>query len=190
MHVATTSPACRNCRWASRRVRDPGNDDSLTLDRRARAEKGELLMPNVYPSSLIDGKGPYTAQVANVADQPGRGDRARRQGEGQGFHRREVLRHAEQGLATGRRGGGAQAGPARAWAHPGGHASARCDQGGLRRSHAHQLDHDAGHARRCDRREQRHHAFRGPGPLREGCRSQRQAHQRHREHDGDEGYLQ
>ncbi|MEI6417496.1 MAG: amidohydrolase family protein, partial [Sphingomonadales bacterium] len=26
-----------------------------------------LLLPNVYPSSLIDGKGPYTAQVANVA---------------------------------------------------------------------------------------------------------------------------
>jgi imidazolonepropionase-like amidohydrolase len=29
--------------------------------------KNELLMPHVYPSSLIDGKGPYTAQVANVA---------------------------------------------------------------------------------------------------------------------------
>ena len=48
-------------------VRDPGNNDLLTLDRRARAAKGELLTPHVYPSSLIDGKGPYTAQVANVA---------------------------------------------------------------------------------------------------------------------------
>jgi imidazolonepropionase-like amidohydrolase len=48
-------------------IRDPGNDDSLTIDRRNRAQKNELLMPNVYPSSLIDGKGPYTAQVANVA---------------------------------------------------------------------------------------------------------------------------
>jgi imidazolonepropionase-like amidohydrolase len=48
-------------------VRDPGNDDSLTLARRERAAQGELLMPNVYPSSLIDGKGPNTAQVANVA---------------------------------------------------------------------------------------------------------------------------
>ena len=48
-------------------VRDPGNNDVLTLDRRARAAKGELLTPHVYPSSLIDGKGPYTAQVANVA---------------------------------------------------------------------------------------------------------------------------
>jgi imidazolonepropionase-like amidohydrolase len=48
-------------------VRDPGNNDELTLDRRARAAKGQLLTPHVYPSSLIDGKGPYTAQVANVA---------------------------------------------------------------------------------------------------------------------------
>lgn len=48
-------------------VRDPGNNDLLTLDRRARAAKGELLTPHVYPSSLIDGKGPNTAQVANVA---------------------------------------------------------------------------------------------------------------------------
>jgi imidazolonepropionase-like amidohydrolase len=48
-------------------VRDPGNNDVLTMDRRARAAKGQLLMPHVYASSLIDGKGPNTAQVANVA---------------------------------------------------------------------------------------------------------------------------
>jgi imidazolonepropionase-like amidohydrolase len=48
-------------------VRDPGNNDALTIDRRERARTGELLFPHVYPSSLIDGKGPYTAQVANVA---------------------------------------------------------------------------------------------------------------------------
>jgi imidazolonepropionase-like amidohydrolase len=48
-------------------VRDPGNDDSLTLDRRRRVTDGSLLFPKVYASSLIDGKGPYTAQVANVA---------------------------------------------------------------------------------------------------------------------------
>lgn len=48
-------------------VRDPGNDDRKTLDRRKRAQAGDLLTPHVYPSSLIDGKGPYTAQVANVA---------------------------------------------------------------------------------------------------------------------------
>jgi imidazolonepropionase-like amidohydrolase len=48
-------------------VRDPGNDDKRTIERRERAAAGQLLFPNVYASSLIDGKGPYTAQVANVA---------------------------------------------------------------------------------------------------------------------------
>jgi imidazolonepropionase-like amidohydrolase len=48
-------------------VRDPGNNDLLTMDRRARSAAGGLLFPHVYPSSLIDGRGPYTAQVANVA---------------------------------------------------------------------------------------------------------------------------
>ena len=48
-------------------VRDPGNDDAHTIDRRTRAAAGQLLFPHVYPSSLIDGKGPYTAQIANVA---------------------------------------------------------------------------------------------------------------------------
>ncbi len=48
-------------------VRDPGNDDSLTIARAKRRAAGDLLMPHVYASSLIDGKGPMTAQVANVA---------------------------------------------------------------------------------------------------------------------------
>jgi imidazolonepropionase-like amidohydrolase len=48
-------------------VRDPGNDDELTLARARRRAAGDLLMPRVYPSSLIDGKGPHTAQIANVA---------------------------------------------------------------------------------------------------------------------------
>ena len=47
-------------------VRDPGNDDQLTIARRQRRAAGDLLMPHVYSSSLIDGKGPNTAQVANV----------------------------------------------------------------------------------------------------------------------------
>ncbi len=49
-------------------VRDPGNDNGLTLARRARRAAGELLSPHVYPSVLIDGKGPNTAQVATVAN--------------------------------------------------------------------------------------------------------------------------
>ncbi|MFK2892872.1 amidohydrolase family protein [Dyella flagellata] len=48
-------------------VRDPGNVNPLTLSRAARRAKGELLLPHVYPSSLIDGKSPYTAQVGSVA---------------------------------------------------------------------------------------------------------------------------
>jgi hypothetical protein len=48
-------------------IRDPGNIDARTIDRRTRAAAGQLLFPHVYPSSLIDGKGPYTAQSGNVA---------------------------------------------------------------------------------------------------------------------------
>lgn len=42
-----------------------GNE--LTLARAARRAKGELLSPRVYPSVLIDGKGPNTAQAGSVA---------------------------------------------------------------------------------------------------------------------------
>ncbi|HYJ83204.1 MAG TPA: amidohydrolase family protein [Allosphingosinicella sp.] len=48
-------------------ARDPGNVTALTLARRERRAKGELLSPRVYSSTLIDGKGPNTAQVADVA---------------------------------------------------------------------------------------------------------------------------
>ena len=68
MHVANDFTGLQELSMGVTSVRDPGNDDSLTIDRRERAKKGELLMPNVYPSSLIDGKGPYTAQVANAAN--------------------------------------------------------------------------------------------------------------------------
>jgi hypothetical protein len=49
-------------------VRDPGNINALTLSRAARRAKGGLLSPRVYPSVLIDGKGPETAQAASVAN--------------------------------------------------------------------------------------------------------------------------
>jgi imidazolonepropionase-like amidohydrolase len=67
MHVGDDYTGPQELSMGVTSVRDPGNNDVLTLDRRSRAAKGELLMPHVYPSSLIDGKGPYTAQVANVA---------------------------------------------------------------------------------------------------------------------------
>jgi imidazolonepropionase-like amidohydrolase len=47
-------------------ARDPGNDNDLTIDRAKRRAGGDLLMPKVYPSSLIDGKGPNSAQLGTV----------------------------------------------------------------------------------------------------------------------------
>ncbi len=67
MHVGSDYTGLQELSMGVTSLRDPGNDDSLTIDRRTRVSKGELLMPHVYPSSLIDGKGPNTAQVANVA---------------------------------------------------------------------------------------------------------------------------
>lgn len=67
LHVANDYTGLQALSMGVTSIRDPGNDDSLTIDRRERSAKGELLMPNVYASSLIDGKGPYAAQVANIA---------------------------------------------------------------------------------------------------------------------------
>ncbi|MGI8992054.1 MAG: amidohydrolase family protein [Bryobacteraceae bacterium] len=67
MHVNDDFTGLQELSMGVTSVRDPGNDDERTMDRRRRAAAGALLFPHVYPSSLIDGKGPYTAQVANVA---------------------------------------------------------------------------------------------------------------------------
>jgi len=67
MHVGDDYTGIQELSLGITSVRDPGNSDALTIDRRTRAAAGQLLFPHVYPSSLIDGKGPYTAQVANVA---------------------------------------------------------------------------------------------------------------------------
>ena len=67
MHVFDDFTGLQELSLGVTSVRDPGNSDTATLDRAARRAKGQLLSPHVYPSSLIDGKGPYTAQVANVA---------------------------------------------------------------------------------------------------------------------------
>jgi imidazolonepropionase-like amidohydrolase len=67
MHVGDDYTGVQELSLGVTSVRDPGNDDIRTMDRRTRTAAGELLFPHVYPSSLIDGKGPYTAQVANVA---------------------------------------------------------------------------------------------------------------------------
>lgn len=67
MHVNDDFTGLQELSMGVTSVRDPGNSDSATLDRATRRAKGQLLSPHVYASSLIDGKGPYTAQVANVA---------------------------------------------------------------------------------------------------------------------------
>lgn len=67
MHVGDDYTGLQELSLGVTSIRDPGNNDDLTIDRRTRRAAGQLLGPNVYPSSLIDGKGPYTAQVANVA---------------------------------------------------------------------------------------------------------------------------
>ncbi len=67
MHVGDDYTGVQELSLGVTSVRDPGNNDKLTIDRRTRAAAGQLLLPHVYPSSLIDGKGTYTAQVANVA---------------------------------------------------------------------------------------------------------------------------
>jgi imidazolonepropionase-like amidohydrolase len=67
MHVGDDYTGLQELSMGVTSIRDPGNDDVRTIDRRTRASAGSLLMPHVYPSSLIDGKGTYTAQVANVA---------------------------------------------------------------------------------------------------------------------------
>ncbi len=67
LHVGDDSTGLQELSLGVTSVRDPGNDDVRTIDRRTRAAAGQLLFPHVYPSSLIDGKGPYTAQIANVA---------------------------------------------------------------------------------------------------------------------------
>jgi imidazolonepropionase-like amidohydrolase len=68
MHVSNDYTGVQELSLGVTSIRDPGNDDSQTMDRRTRAASGELLFPHVYASSLIDGKGTYTAQVANVAE--------------------------------------------------------------------------------------------------------------------------
>ncbi len=66
MHVGDDFTGTQELSLGITSVRDPGNNDVQTIERARRRAAGELLMPNVYASSLIDGKGPNTAQVANV----------------------------------------------------------------------------------------------------------------------------
>jgi imidazolonepropionase-like amidohydrolase len=86
MHVGDEYTLLQELSLGVTSVRDPGNNDRLTIDRRARAAEGKLLSPTVYPSSLIDGKGPNTAQVANVATSEAEALELVRKAKANGFH--------------------------------------------------------------------------------------------------------
>jgi hypothetical protein len=84
-HVADDSSGPTLLSLGITSVRDPGNVNTLTLSRMARRAKGELLSPHVYPSSLIDGKGPFTAQLGSVATSQEQAIALVRQAKAEGF---------------------------------------------------------------------------------------------------------
>lgn len=67
-------------------ARDPGNDNDLTLARARRRASGDLLIPHVYPSVLIDGKGPNTAQLGVVVTSVDEAIAAVRKAKADGFY--------------------------------------------------------------------------------------------------------
>lgn len=66
-------------------VRDPGNANELTVARAKRRANGELLMPHVYPSVLIDGKGPNSAQFGTIVTSADEAVAAVKQAKAEGF---------------------------------------------------------------------------------------------------------
>jgi imidazolonepropionase-like amidohydrolase len=66
-------------------ARDPGNNNELTLARARRRAAGDLLMPHVYPSELLDGKGPNSAQVGTVVTSLEEATAAVRKAKAEGF---------------------------------------------------------------------------------------------------------
>jgi imidazolonepropionase-like amidohydrolase len=66
-------------------ARDPGNDNSLTLARATRRARGDLLSPKVYPSMLIDGKGPNSAQLGTIVTSPEEAIAAVKKAKAEGF---------------------------------------------------------------------------------------------------------
>ena len=67
-------------------ARDPGNINELTLSRAKRRAAGQLLMPHVYPSVLIDGKGPNSAQSGTVVASEAEAVAAVRKAHEEGFN--------------------------------------------------------------------------------------------------------
>jgi imidazolonepropionase-like amidohydrolase len=68
MHVGDDSTGPMLLSLGVTSIRDPGNAVDATVSRANRIQKGELLSPAVYPSLLIDGKGPLAAQSGIEVD--------------------------------------------------------------------------------------------------------------------------
>jgi len=66
-------------------ARDPGNINDLTQARAKRRAAGQLLMPHIYPSVLIDGKGPNSAQSGTVVASEAEAVAAVKKAHDQGF---------------------------------------------------------------------------------------------------------
>ena len=172
-------------------VRDPGNDDVRTMDRRARVAAGELLFPHVYPSSLIDGKGPYTAQVANVATSEAEAVALVDKAKANGFIGVKFYGTLQPGVAAGR------ASPRRTSSASTCTATSPPASGRWRRSRT--ATTRSRTSTGCMMQampdsvlpvSQWDHAVRRPGPLCERRRSRRPRAQDDRLHDGGEAHLQ
>lgn len=85
MHVADDSTGPMLLSLGVTSARDPGNDNALTIARAKRRAAGELLSPRIYASSLIDGKGPNTAQVATAVTSADEAVAAVRKAKADGF---------------------------------------------------------------------------------------------------------
>jgi hypothetical protein len=66
-------------------ARDPGNNVELTLARAQRRVQGKLLSPMIYPSLLIDGAGPNTAQDGVVVRSEQEAVEAVQKAKGEGY---------------------------------------------------------------------------------------------------------
>ena len=167
-------------------MRDPGNDDARTIDRRTRAAAGELLFAARLPVVADRRQGPVHRAGGQRRDQRGGSDRARRQGQGERLHRREVLRHLQPGVAAGehsprRTSSGctctATFRPACGRSTPSTPATtrSRTSTGSMMQAMPDSVI----------RGIQRHHAFRRPGTLREGRRPRRPAIEDDHRDDGE-----
>ena len=99
---ATTYTGLQELSMGVTSVRDPGNDDTRTIDRRERAAKGDAAVPARL--SVVADRWQRSLHRAGCQrrHEPGRSHRARRQGEGQWLHRRQVLRHFQSRVAASR----------------------------------------------------------------------------------------